>query len=324
MDFCHLHIHNEYSQLDGLGTAKQYVSKAKKLGFEYLGLTNHGNIDGLIKFQDECLKQDIKPVLGFEGYIVEDIKDHSKKNKRHHISIWVKNQTGWGNVCSLLTEANLKGFHRKPRISFKHLLDHCEGLVIGTACIATFLNHKNGKRLFRRLSEKIGNDLYVEIMPHDFDLQYIVNQKVIQIAKRTGHKIIVTNDCHYVDRADWKAHEVLLAVQRSAKWDDPKRWKFSFKGLHLRSTKEMIKQMKKTNCYKKEYLSNTIEIAEKCYDFRIEKREVKLPRVNNILPKKELYFVEDICRKKLFDLAAEGYFKNLSNTNYEIRLQTEL
>jgi len=285
MSFCHLHVHDEYSQLDGMGTAKEYVAAAKENGFKYLGLTNHGNIDSLIKFQRECEAGGITPVLGCEAYIVDDIAK-KKTEKRHHICLFVKNQRGWRNLTTLMTFANIEGFYYRPIIDYGTLLKHCEGLVISTACAGTFLHHKNGIDLFEKLNKKIGSDLYLEVMPHDIKVQYPTNKLVKKLSKKYGNKIIATNDCHYVLRSDHKVQDVLLAIQRQVKWNDPKRFSFGFKGLHLRTEKEMIRAFKKIgeDDYQ-EWLDNTIEVAKKCSDFKIKKRTVRLPepKINNVI-----------------------------------------
>ncbi len=295
-DFCHLHIHNEFSQLDGFGTAKMYAEKAVKLGFKYIALTNHGNIDGLIKFQKACVDAGVTPILGCEGYVVPDIE--KKSRKRGHILLLIKNQTGFENLCTLLTHANLEGFYYKPRISYDMLLKHCKGLVISTACAISFVraHRRKGHQLFYDLHDTIKDDLYCEIMPHDMAFQHKANQEILKLAKSTGTKVIATNDCHYVNKTEWKAQEVLLAIQRKAKWDDPNRWSFGFKGLHLKSVREMSQALKKVGLYKKSFLTNTIEIAEKCAGYQIPKAEVELPKIPGV-PKNEEKFLKRLCKK---------------------------
>jgi len=207
--FAHLHVHNEYSQLDGFGTAKNYVAKAKELGFEYLALTNHGNIDGLLNWQRECDKQGIKPVLGCECYIVPDAAIKTKE-KRGHITILVKNQTGWVELCKLLSYANLIGFYHRPRIDYKSLLKaDLSGFVIMTACAGSFLTHEeqaDAWELFLKLKAK--TDVYFEIMPHNIEAQKVIHDIIKQHLDIAP--LIATNDCHYVNEDEWKAQEVLL------------------------------------------------------------------------------------------------------------------
>lgn len=330
LDFCHLHVHSEYSMLDGFGTTDNYAKKASELEFKYLGLTDHGLIDGLIKFQKSCKKYNITPILGCEGYIIPEIEEEpenkkvKKKRKNGHICLFVKNQTGFENLCNLLTFANTEGFYYKPRFTFQALLDNIEGLIVSTACVQSFTRVFNNKGIefFYTLYDILKEDLYCEIMPHKLQVQIKTNKLKLKLAKKVGCKIIATNDCHYINKADHKAHEVLLAIQTKAKWEDPKRWRFNIKGLHLRSTKEMIRALKKIGFYKKEYLHNTIEIAEKCSGFIIPKRKINLPRVNKMLvvPRTEKKFLWNLCVKGFND----KFYSNIKNNNiYYNRLKEE-
>lgn len=293
-DFAHLHVHNEFSQLDGFGTADAYAKKAAELGFKYLALTNHGNIDGLIKFQKACNDHGVKPILGCEAYIVPDVQAKSKK--KGHILLLIKNQTGFKNLCNLLSFANMEGFYYKPRISSLALLQNCEGLIVSTACVQSFLRvNTDGFGLFENLYDIIGEDLYCEVMPHNFPKQIMWNRKMRKIAKRMGVKVIATNDCHYIRRTEWRTQEVLLAIQRKAQWNDRDRWRFNLKGLYLRSADEMKKAFQKIDCYRPSALLNTIEVAEKCGDFIIPKLDISLPRVDTSnVP--EAKFLRELCK----------------------------
>ena len=128
--FCHLHIHNEFSVLDGYGNADQYVKRASEIGQKYIALTNHGNIDGLLQWQEACLKYDVKPVMGCEMYIVKDALLKEKGSKNYHVTLLIKNHKGYRNLNKLLTYANLQGFYYRPRIDYKTLLKYSDGLFI--------------------------------------------------------------------------------------------------------------------------------------------------------------------------------------------------
>ena len=327
-DFCHLHVHNEYSILDGLGTAKDYVGRAKNMGFEYLGLTNHGNIDGLIKFQKECDKQEIKPVLGCEAYIVEDLYKKEKGDVRAHITLLIKNQIGFQNLCKMLTVANLEGFYYKPRIDFDLLCDNCEGLIILTGCSNTFLNLKGGKALFFDLWKVIGNNLYLEVMPHDFEDQKKVNELCLDLREQhqNGINLVGTNDCHYINANDEETQNVLLAIQTRVKWQDENRFQFKTKGLYLRSYGEMKKAFQEQGVFRDEEidwcLDNTIKIAEKCSDFRIEKQDIFLP----VVPKYKNEDPYEFLWQLIYSVLSEKNIEDKLSCNvkiYERRLQEE-
>lgn len=319
-DFCHLHVHTEYSQLDGMGKIKDYVNRATQLGFEYLGITDHGNIDGLIRFQKACDEAEIVPVLGCELYIV---KDHLKKNKqREHVTVWVKNQKGFKNLCKMLTIANTEGFYYKPRISAEMLLNHSEGLIIATACMQSFLLADYGSKLFSHLYDSIGNDLYCELMSHKNERQIKLNKLCRKYARRYNIGIIITNDCHYVNQIDYKSHEVLLAIQRKATWNDPKRWRFSMQNLHLRTAGQMQRAFDKRGFFKRDYAFNTIEIAEKCSEFRIKEQNVRLPKIAGIKKEKEDRVFKELCFSRYMDLFPNRSHIKEDEVYYE-RFKTE-
>ena len=297
MSFCHLHTHNEYSQLDGLGTAEQYAERAVKIGQKYLAITNHGNIDGVIKHQQACKEHGIKSIVGYEAYLVPNAEKKKRGEKKGHITLWAKNWEGWKNITTMLTSANLDGFYYRPRVSHEVLLENLSGVVVGTACTSTFINKENGIGLLNNIRDIVKDDLYLEVMPHKYKPQMSLNKQLLRLSKRLDTKIIATNDCHYIKRGDWKAHEVLLALQTGGKWDDPKRFKFSFRGLYLRSEQEMKSAFNKIGFYKKEYLTNTLEVAEKCEGFQLKQMKVKLPRIQGVKLKGESEFFMDLCLK---------------------------
>lgn len=318
--FCHLHLHNEYSYLDGYGTAKKYTQRAKELEFSHIALTNHGNIDGLIQWQQECDKLEISPVLGVEMYIVPNMSDKQKGEKKGHIILLVKNSKGWKELCKIMTIANLNGFYYKPRIDFDFLLS-CDlsGLIILTACAHSFLHLPKGEAFLWSLVEK-KTDVYIEIMPHigkEFDKH---NERLIEYKEKYGLELVATNDCHYVRREDWETHEVLLAIQTKAKWKDETRWKFDVRDLYLRSANKMANAFKNQNVFKYDdynrALKNTIKIADMCDGFRIEKKKMVLPVIypNEVNEEKELW---KWTMKGLFD-------KGLNISKYKRRLEYEL
>ena len=283
--FCHLHVHNQYSLLDGFGNEKAFAKKAREMKFTHLALTNHGNIDGLIKHQGACELNSIKPLFGCEMYIVNDLNVKDKDEKAGHLTILVKNQTGWRELCRLLTIANIEGFYKRPRIDYKTLLDsNHSGFIIMTGCSGSFLNRKFGEGFFWNLVEEIKKgDLYLEVMPHDFPEQIAHNKKCKELGMKYGIPLVATNDTHYILPEEDVAQEVLLAIQTHAKWKDKTRWKFNVKGLHLRSYDEMEIAFKRQNVLTqnewRKALSSTIAIAEKCENFRTERQQVSLPKI---------------------------------------------
>lgn len=326
IEFCHLHLHNEYSLLDGYGSAKAYVKRAKELGFTALGLTNHGNIDGLIKFQQECDKNKINPILGCEAYIVSDATQKIKGEKRGHVTLLIKNQQGYENLCKMLSWANLQGFYYKPRIDFDLLYDHCDGLVILTGCSATFLNLLGGEELLFDLKSRIKNDLYLEIMPHDMQEQKETNKLCDELSLKYKIPLVATNDCHYILPEDSKVQEVLLAIQTKALMSDPTRYRFSINGLYLKTHQEMQSSFSEQGCFSQEdvidALTTTIEIVEKCKGFRIKKQDIYLPSVPGQIGEPG-EFIWKIAEENLLKLADEQSFSTERLNQYFDRLGEE-
>ena len=315
-NFCHLHVHDEYSLLDGLGTAQQYLDYAKRIGQQYVAITNHASIDGTIKAQkvSEAIGG-VKLIVGAELYIVPDVSVKEKGERRKHILVLVKNDNGWFNLLQMLTVANIDGFYHRPRISPEILLKHADGLIISTACASSFITEGWGIKLFEQLNDIMKDDLYLEVMPHLLKDQKDINRLCNKVSWKYGNKMIVTNDCHYVYADDSKAHEVLLCVQRKANWNDANRWKFDVTDLYLKTADEMFKAFREQNVLTNRQvytaMENTLEIAEKCKDFSIAKRKVSLPNVDVIVGRRRVS--DEMTLRKLCELGMKE--KILNNTS---------
>ncbi|MDD5006872.1 MAG: DNA polymerase III subunit alpha [Syntrophorhabdaceae bacterium] len=325
-NFAHLHVHNEYSLLDGLGKAEEYVARAKELGFYYLALTNHGNIDGLISFQKACRKQKITPVFGCELYICPGKASSKEGRHNYHITTLVRNQAGWNTLCRMLSFANLEGFYYRPRIGIEDLLDFdLSGLTILTGCANSVLMCEGGIELIQAIQEQYEN-VFLEIMPHQTPEQK-EHYQVIKLLIKT-FPVVATNDCHYVMEGDSLPQEVLLAVQRSAKWSDPKRFKFDIKGLHLRSAEEMVDAFQEQDFYPEETwrlaLSNTVRVAKMCGPFQIRKRQINLPTVPKHEGKEPDLLLTKLCYDGLFSVRDRNLINEVELEEYKERMMTEL
>jgi len=322
--FCHLHVHDEFSLLDGMGKAVQYAARAKEIGFKYLATTNHGNVDGVVKFNKACHDNSIIPIFGFEGYVVPDPSIKIKGEKRYHITVLAKNKAGWKNILKLLSVAGTSGFYYKPRFSISQLLNFSEGLVVMSACASSFLNMKGASRLVDRIKDRLGDDFYLEIMPLNYDAQILHNNLCLDLGRKKNIKIVASNDCHYVLKTDNRAQEVLLAIQSKTNMRDPKRWKFEVDSLYLKTASEMSLSFREIGVSSRDFLcamDTSIEIAEKCRDFVLDEVQVALPEVPCLAGEKD----EDALRR----LSFEGYDRKIRNKvddpeKYSERLQEEL
>ena len=327
MSFCHLHIHNEFSLLDGMGSANEYALKAKELDQRFIALTNHGNIDGLLKFQKACEQNDIKPIMGCEVYIVDDLSIKEKGEKRNHATLLIKDQRGFKNLCQMLTIANLKGFYYKPRIDINLLLKYHEGLVVLSGCAIGLLAMENYAGYIKLLYHKFEDDFYLEVMPHEFKDQKSINKRAINIAEKTAIKLVATNDCHYIGVDDAESHEVLLAMQTQAKWKDKDRFRFNTRGLFLCSEKQMRHKFLKQGILNlqqiDEAIASTIEIANKCSGFRIEKQKIFLPAVPEYKDQDPYKLLLAKTRRRLQEIIKENDFDCQKKKIYQERLTEE-
>lgn len=299
--FCHLHVHDQYSQLDGFGKAEQYAARAQELGFKYLALTNHGNVDGLVSFQKACKDKGITPVLGTELYMVPDKSIKEKGEKRFHITLLIKSKAGLTNVFKMLSEANLDGFYGRPRIDPNLLMDHSEGLIFMSACTSSVYYMPGGEQLLLDLDKKHPGCVYLEAMPHDYQEQKDLNRLLMTFCTKSGIPMVATNDCHYPLSDNSKAQEVLLAIQSNKKWNDPHRWRFDVGGLHLKTREEMVDAFLKQRSLPPKIfqraLDRTIEVAEKCNGYTIEKIDVVLPKVPGYEDRDETELMHELIKE---------------------------
>jgi DNA polymerase-3 subunit alpha len=323
----HLHVHTEYSILDGLGSAQKYAQRASELGMSALACTDHGNIDGLIKFQSECKKAGIKPILGCEAYIVPD-RFKKEKETRYHITILIRNESGWKALCNMLSKANLEGFYKKPRIDYSLIRQYIssrqnDGLIFLTGCGISFLNDEQGRDLFLEMVD-LKIPVFLEIMPHILPIQKEIHEIISEL--KSYAPLVATNDCHYVNEDDTKTHEVLLAIQTKRTWNDPDRFRFKTDGFYLKSKKEMMDSFEAQNFWtKKEYMkaiSNTKRIAD-MIDFEIEKKEISIPAPPKFKGKSEA-----IIQRELEKLTWQGLkeigLNEFQYDDYNNRIKYEL
>lgn len=282
-DFCHLHVHSNYSVLDGTNKIPALVARVKELGMSACAITDHGNLHGIVEFQKEAEKVGIKPVLGCEAYITEDedgIENNADKtNDNHHMVILAQNNQGLRNLSWLISNANLRNFYRKPRISMKNLEQRADGLIATSACLggvvikrATWLPEEEkivdlegeATSRARKLSSIFQGRFYLEIQDNDMWEQNAANHLLINMAKSEGLPLVITADAHYLQHEDATTHELIMAQQQKKTLEEYREgdaMKYG-RGYYIRSPKEMFEAAKKWGA--EEAFWNTIEIAEMC------------------------------------------------------------
>ena len=271
--FTHLHVHSEYSPLDGMGKIEELVLRAKELGQKAIAITDHGSMAGHFELEKICNKHGIKPIFGNEFYM--SMGDEAcKEDCNYHIIVLAKNKKGLENMYKLQAKAYKENFYRKAHVNFNMLKEHSEGLIICSACIGgvigqlTLSDLSKAKSEAKKYKEAFGEDYYLEIQPNDIPDQWIMNKAVISMSKELGIKLIATNDVHYVLKEDADVHDVLLCMQVNQKITKENRFKFPTQDYWLKSEQEMIDTFvgytstEMEEIYKS--IENTCEVADKC------------------------------------------------------------
>jgi len=282
--FVHLHVHSEYSLLDGLSRIPDLAARAAELKMPALALSDHGNLFGAIEFYQECRKAGIKPIIGCEVYLAPgsrfDRKANSAKEASTHFLLLAKNETGYKNLVKLVSTAHLDGMYYKPRIDKEVLAQHSDGLIGTSAClageVARYIMAGRAKEAEGSIDEFkhifAPGDFYLEIADHGIPQQHAVAAELLKYGKRFGLKIVATNDVHYVLKEHASAHDVLLCIQTGAKINDENRMRYPAPEFYLKTTEEMAALFKDVP----DALAATLEIAEKC-DLKIVLGENKFP-----------------------------------------------
>jgi DNA polymerase-3 subunit alpha len=283
-NFVHLHVHSEYSLLDGACRIPELAKRAAELKMPALALSDHGNLFGAIEFYQECRAQGIKPIIGCEVYLAPgsrfDRKSASPKEASTHFLLLARNETGYHNLLKLVTAAHLEGQYYKPRIDKEILARHAEGLIGTSACLAGEVARHIMAGRAKDAEASIDSfktifapgDFYLEIADHGIPQQRQVAVELFKYAKQFGLKIVATNDVHYVLKDHAAAHDVLLCIQTGAKIADENRMRYSSPEFYLKTTEEMAALFKEVP----EALTQTLEIAEKC-DLKLVLGENKFP-----------------------------------------------
>ena len=268
--FTHLHVHSQYSLLDGAIRIGDLLKKCKEYNMTSIALTDHGAMHGALEFYAKAKKEKIKPIVGCELYVAPgDRRDKKIVDGQiaYHIVLLAMNRTGYQNLMKLASIAQFEGFYYKPRIDMETLATYNEGIIAMSAClhghVPFLITHGNldgARAKTKELLDIFGDRLYFEIQENGIPDQKIANQGLIQLGKEFGVKLVATNDCHYLNKQEAHAHEVLLCIQTGKTINDPKRFKFSTDELYLKSPDEMIRDFS----YYPEAIANTQEVADRC------------------------------------------------------------
>ncbi|MEQ8155139.1 MAG: DNA polymerase III subunit alpha [Clostridiaceae bacterium] len=317
-EFCHLHLHTEYSLLDGSGKISKIISRAKELGMKSIAITDHGVMYGCVDFYKEAEKAGIKAIIGCEIYVVPksmNIKANDSENSIYHLVLLVKNEKGYENLMKIVSQASIEGFYYKPRVDRDFLRKHSEGIIASSACLGGEVsaalnngNYEKARETALAYKEIFSEGFYLELQYHGMEEQRKVNALLIQLSKETGIPLIASNDVHYINQKDSKSHDILLCIQTGKTVDEENRMRYASDQFYLKSTEEMWEMFS----YVPEALENTLKVAEECsfnYQFHIS----KLPKFPLPQGQDPFEYLRNVCfkglltRYKEFDRYAEEY-----------------
>ena len=284
MAFTHLHVHTEYSLLDGACRIEKLLDKAQEMGQKSVAITDHGVMYGVIDFYKAAKKRGIKPIIGCEIYVAKRSrfdKIHGIDNENRHLVLLCKNETGYRNLVAIVSKAWTEGFYSKPRADMELLREHSEGLIALSACLAGEIpralsvgDYDEAKAAALRYREIFGEDnFYLELQDHGLREQAHINPQIIRLSKDTGIPLVVTNDCHYIEKEDTKMHHILVCIQTNRTVEDEDTLEFGSDEFYFKSEDEMRALF--PDC--PEAADNTQKIADRC-NVEFEFGKTKLPR----------------------------------------------
>ena len=324
--FVNLHVHSTYSFVDGYGTPKQYFDVAEKIGQSALAVTDHGNVSSHYKWYKEGLKRNIKPILGCEMYVVENLNkivSEKKEREYNHITVIAINNKGYENLLFLVTKSWQEGFYYKPRIDYKSLVEHKEGLIFTTGCLSSMSGNafKAGKDIeesLKKQKQMFGSQLYAEVQPLTFEEGSKYIEAVYKSAKKLNIPMVATMDCHYPEQSQSKIQEIMLCIQSNDQMFNPKRWKFDQEDFYLKSRAEMEQSFKVSHPKLDftEAFDNTVKIA-KMVDFKFPTAyPLKFP----ISEEEKIKQFKQLCWKGMLEKGLDKNKEYVERAKYEIEL----
>ncbi|WP_029502210.1 DNA polymerase III subunit alpha [Lachnoclostridium phytofermentans] len=325
MSFTHLHVHTEFSLLDGSGKIKEMAAQAKKLGMDALAITDHGVMYGAIDFYRACLAEGIKPIIGCEVYVAPNSrfdKEGSASEERYfHLVLLAENDIGYHNLIKIVSRGFTEGFYYKPRVDYELLKEYSEGIIALSAClageVAVMLRrnfYEEAKASALKLQDIFGvNNFFLELQDHGYPEQKSVNQGLLRISEDTGIPLVATNDIHYTYDTDETAHDILLCIQTQKKVADEDRMRYEGGQFYMKSPEEMRELFP----YAPEALENTEKIAKRC-NVTIEFGHYKLPKYDVPVTFTAKEYLRKLCEDGLVRRYKEPQEELWERLNYEL------
>ena len=325
MAFTHLHVHTEYSLLDGSSKIKELAVRAKELGMDSMAITDHGAMFGVIDFYRAAKDAGIKPILGCEVYVSPgsrfDRENVHGEDRYYHLVLLAENNEGYQNLMKIVSKGYVDGFYYKPRVDEEVLRQYHSGLIALSACLAgeipRFLErglYEEAKNAALRYQEIFGaGNYFLELQDHGIPLQRQVNQALYRLSRELQIPLVATNDCHYINAEDWEAHDILLCIQTGKKVADENRMRYEGGQYYVKSEEEMRKLFP----YAPEAIENTHKIAERC-NVEIEFGVTKLPRYDVPEGFDSWTYLNHLCREGFKERYPDGDQSLLERLDYEL------
>ena len=306
MAFTHLHVHTEYSLLDGSGKIKEMLPRAKELGMDSLAITDHGVMYGVIDFYKMAKKVGIKPILGCEIYVAPgsrfDREKSQDEDRYHHLVLLAENNQGYRNLMKIVTRGFTEGYYYRPRVDYEVLETYHEGIIALSACLAGEIprkivkdDYEGAKESALKLRSIFGEDnFFLELQDHGIREQKLVNSALMRMSQELSIPLVVTNDVHYIMEEDAVPHDLLLCIQTGKRVSDTDRMRYEGGQYYLKSEQEMARIFP----YAREAMENTHRIAERC-NVEIVFGEQKVPRFDVPEGYDAYSYLKELCEKGL-------------------------
>ncbi len=325
--FVHLHLHSQYSLLDGAIKFEELFPQAKEFGMQAVALTDHGNLFGAYEFYKKAKETGVKPIIGCEIYVTPKINpDNPSEGKTHHLTVLSMDQKGYQNLSRLVTTAYFDGFYRRPRVDHELLDKHNEGLIVLSGCLNSELSQaifakgtKGALDVAAIYREIFGDRYYLEVQATGLPEQKRVNKKVREVGEKLNIPIVATNDCHFLRREDTKPHDALLCIQTGSSIQDENRFKFQGDQYYLKSEGEMLGDLEGFE----DAIQRTAEVAKRC-NFEFEQTGYKLPEFKVEGDKSLDEHMLELSREKLKEKLSLGLIPKEKIDEYTERLESEL
>lgn len=326
MSFAHLHVHTEYSLLDGFSKIKKLVQRTKELGMDSIAITDHGTMFGVVEFFMAAKDAAVKPILGLETYVAArrmSDRDSQKDKHSYHLLLLAENETGYKNLLKIASASQLEGFYYYPRVDHEFLEQHSEGIIASTSCMSgevprTILNKgvEAGRQVLEWYIDLFGkNNFFVELQNHNIPELPALNKTLLDLGKRYDLQTIATNDVHYINRSDARLQDIMLCIQTGSLISDPNRMRMTGDSFYLRSPEEMAALFPENP----EALKNTLMIAERC-NVDITRKGYHLPQ----FPVPDGFTAETYLRKLCEEGLVRKYGAQANDAKVRERLEYEL